>query len=232
MDVGTIYAGARARTIDLVAAVDPTVLEQTVPATPAWTGRQLLAHLVGVASDVLAQRFDMAGTDGWSARQVEERAGRSTAELVEEWQRTAADFDAAVGGQPLEGMVGALGVDIVQHEFDLRGLVGGPVPDDALDAMDPALNFMVGFLDRRVKKAGLAALHLHAGSQEWIVGPGESATAAAVTTTPLELFRVLAGRRSEAQIRALDWEGDPTPYFGVLSAFGPLPEADVVERFA
>jgi len=227
-----MYAQARERVIELVSSADPAALESTVPATPDWTGRQLLAHLVGVSADVLAQRFDMAGTDGWSARQVSERADTSVADLVDEWRAAAPAFDAALAGQPLEGMIGALATDIVQHEFDMRGLLGAPVTEQAAAAMEPALNFMVGFLDRRVKKAGLAALHVKAGSEEWTLGPGESAVAATLTTTPLELFRVIAGRRSAAQVTALDWDGDPTPYLPVLSAFGTLAQSDVHEHLA
>lgn len=223
-----MYADARARVIELVQGVDASVLEEQVPATPAWSGRQLLAHMVGIPSDVLAGRLDGVGSDAWGQRQVDERSGRSVDELVAEWRDSAAAFDGMVAGGP-EGMVGALGADAVQHELDLRALVGGGVPEGCLSAIDAFLNFMVGFMDRRVKKASLPALRLRAGNQDWTVGSGE--VAATLTTSPVELFRVVAGRRSERQVRALDWQGDPGPYLGVLSAFGPLSADDVIEPF-
>lgn len=223
-----MYADARARVIELVQGAPPSVLEERVPATPAWTGRQLLAHMVGIPSDVMAGRLDGVGSDAWGQRQVDEREGRSVDELVAEWQESAAAFDGMVAGGP-EGMVGALGADAVQHELDLRALVGGGIPDGCQSAVEAFLNFMVGFLDRRVKKAELGALRLRAGNQDWTVGSGD--VAATVSASPVELFRVVAGRRSEAQVRALDWEGDPGPYLGVLSAFGPLSKDDVVESF-
>jgi hypothetical protein len=40
------------------------------------------------------------------------------------------------------------------------------------------------------------------------------------------------GRRSEAQVRRYDWEGDPAPFLGVYSLFGPPPSDDVLEAGA
>lgn len=223
-----MYADARERVIDLVSGADPSLLDQTVPATPAWTGRQLFAHMVGIPSDVLAGRLDGVGTDAWGQRQVDERSDRSVEELADEWRSSAAAFDGMVAGGP-EGMTGALGADVIQHELDLRALVGAGVPDGCAAGVEAFLNFMVGFLDKRVKKASLPALRLRAGNQDWTVGSGD--VAATLTASPIELFRVVAGRRSERQVRALDWQGDPDPYLGVLSAFGPLSADDVVEPF-
>lgn len=228
MDIPTLYAQARSRVIELVQEADPSQLERVVPATPAWTGRQVLAHVVGITADVVAGRMDGVGTPAWGDRQVAERADASVADLVAEWRSTAAAFDPMLKDAP-EGMVGALATDLVQHELDLRASLGASIPDECLSAIDGFLNFMLGFLDRRVKKAGLPALRLRAGNQEWTVGPGDTDVAASVAATPVELFRVVAGRRSAAQVCALDWTGDPQPYLAVLSAFGPLSDADVLE---
>jgi hypothetical protein len=43
-----------------------------------------------------------------------------------------------------------------------------------------------------------------------------------------ELFRALGGRRSEHQLRAMDWIGDVDAIIGVLSRY-PLPTGDLVE---
>jgi uncharacterized protein (TIGR03083 family) len=229
MDAADIYADVRSRMIDLALATPADALAGQVPATPAWTGRQLIAHMVGIPSDVLAGRLDGVGSDEWSARQVAEREGKSVEELADEWRSTAEAFDGLVRSGP-PGMTGALVADIAQHELDLRGLLDQPAPDACAAAVDFGLNTMVFFLDKRVKKAELGALRLNAGNQEWTVGPGESEPVATLTTTPTELFRVIAGRRSAAQVRALDWSGDPEPYLPLLSAFGSLAATDVHER--
>ena len=43
-----------------------------------------------------------------------------------------------------------------------------------------------------------------------------------------ELYRALLGRRSAAQLRALDWGGEPPAEIEAVVVFGPAP-ADVVE---
>jgi hypothetical protein len=48
----------------------------------------------------------------------------------------------------------------------------------------------------------------------------------------MEWFRALFGRRSAAQLLTYDWQGNPEPYFGLLSLFGPLLPADVAEAGA
>ena len=224
MDAAEVYAQSRARIIDLARAAPPDALEKTVPATPAWSGLDLVRHVTGIPSDVLGGRLEGVGTAEWSQRQVDERKDKSVDEVVEEWQGTAEPFDAMVASGPA-GMVGALACDIVQHELDLRAALGRPPQEDMSGAIDYGVNFMAGFLDKRIRKRELPALKIKAESQEWTLGEGEPA--ATLTTTNLEFFRILAGRRSEAQVRALDWEGDPTPFLPVLSAFGPLSETDV-----
>lgn len=226
MDAAEVYAQSRARMIDMARNASPEALANTVPATPAWSGLDLVRHVVGIPSDVLAGRLDGVGGSEWSQRQVDERQGTSVHELVEEWQGTAESFDAMVAGAP-PGMVGALAADILHHELDLRAALDQPAGESMSGAVDFGVNLMAGFLDRRIRKAELPALKVVAESQEWTLGEGEPA--AALTTTNMEFFRALAGRRSESQVRAMQWEGDPAPYFPVLSAFGPLSPTDVAD---
>jgi len=40
------------------------------------------------------------------------------------------------------------------------------------------------------------------------------------------------GRRSAGQVRTYDWQGDPSPYFPLMSLFGDLPEMPVREAGA
>ena len=50
---------------------------------------------------------------------------------------------------------------------------------------------------------------------------GEGEPGATVTGPPYELARA-AGRRTEAQLRALTWTGDPDPYVETLASMGPI----------
>jgi len=57
---------------------------------------------------------------------------------------------------------------------------------------------------------------------------GEGALGATLTASRWELLRVVAGRRSRAQIAVLDWIGDPEPYLALLPAYGERTD-DLVE---
>jgi hypothetical protein len=63
--------------------------------------------------------------------------------------------------------------------------------------------------------------------QRWTLGAGSEM--ATLKASRYELFRALGGRRSEHQIRAMDWIGDVDPMIGVLSRY-PLPTSDLVEN--
>ena len=57
---------------------------------------------------------------------------------------------------------------------------------------------------------------------------GEGASGATLTASRWEFLRVVAGRRSRAQIAAMDWTGDPEPYLALLPAYGERTD-DLVE---
>ena len=57
---------------------------------------------------------------------------------------------------------------------------------------------------------------------------GEGPPAASLTADRWELVRVLAGRRSRRQIAALEWDGDASPYLGLLPTYGER-ATDLVE---
>ena len=220
VDMRATYASCRGRVLDLVDTLPPADADRPVPGTPGWTVRDVVAHLAGVAADVTAGRIDGAGTPPWTARQVAERADVPMAEIVQEWRGLGPSVDPVVSAAP------RIAFDALVHEQDLRCAVGLDGPGDH-DAADAAVQIVIDGLGRRLERAGAPALRVVAGETEWIIGPGEPA---ATLRLPFgELFRVLFGRRSEAQVRACSWEGDPAPYLALLSVFGPLPEADVVE---
>lgn len=62
--------------------------------------------------------------------------------------------------------------------------------------------------------------------QRWLLGTGSEV--ATLKASRYELFRALGGRRSEHQLRAMDWIGDVDAVIGVLSRY-PLPTSDLVE---
>ena len=79
-----------------------------------------------------------------------------------------------------------------------------------------------------IEGRGLPALRLQAGDREFVVGKGEPA--ASLAGSPFDLFRAMTGRRSERQVRRLQWEGDVDAFVPAFE-FGPFtfPADDLVE---
>ncbi len=119
-----------------------------------WTVADLAAHLAGGITDVATGRLEGAGTPEWTSRQVEERRGRSAAELADEiagGAKLAADLlgafdEAAWSGPapagydgPLGDGVGAIWYDSALHQDDIRHALGRPpamAPADVLASVD------------------------------------------------------------------------------------------------
>jgi len=59
VDCGIVYQRLRRRLMATVRSLDSDVLSLTVPATPAWSVRDAVAHVIGIAHDLNAQRFDV-----------------------------------------------------------------------------------------------------------------------------------------------------------------------------
>jgi uncharacterized protein (TIGR03083 family) len=103
-----------------------------------WTAGDVAAHVVGQLADVTAGRFDGLGTPEVTARQVEERRGRTPAQLADELAQVSivadailGSFDEAawngpgpVGGRTLGDGVEALSCDATVHADDIRAAVG------------------------------------------------------------------------------------------------------------
>jgi len=112
--------------VDAVAALAPTLtdaqLATTVPATPEWTVHEVLAHMVGVPSDMLSGRMDGAPGPGWTARAVAERRDRPVEDLVAELRSNADALVASVTDNPAPAPVW----DLAVHHTDVHEALGLP----------------------------------------------------------------------------------------------------------
>jgi uncharacterized protein (TIGR03083 family) len=216
-EVGTVYGACRERVGEMVRDLDAAQLATTVPAAPAWTVHDTVAHLVGIAADLNAGKVDGIGSDAWTGAQVESRRGVPIGELLAEWEANAPAFEASITA--LGGFMAAMAVaDVWNHEQDIRGALGvegGHDPAAEKLAIEGYAALRGGTLDA----AGLAPLRLRAGIDEWTTGEGEPG--ATVTTEPFEIARLLCIRRTAAEARAYRWEGDAEPYVVALTADGP-----------
>ena len=215
-DFVALYATARDRFTGLVREVPESDFDRTVPGCPNWTARDLVAHVAGVAADVSTGVLPTTGIDEWTAAQVEKRRGVAVPDLLAEWASTGIEDAIPTLPGPFAGIVV---VDLITHEHDLRAAVGRADRDDPATAL-PIRGYSRP-LGAKIDEAGLPALRIEAGDLSFVAGSGEPG--ATVRGEPYEVFRALAGRRSEADVRALDWDGDPAPYLPIFSAFGALP---------
>jgi len=200
----------------IVALLAPSVDASTpVPATPGWDVHAVVAHLGAVAEDILEGRLRSVPSDEETAAQVARARDRSLAELLERWAASVPGIQALLA----ERQIWPLVLDALSHEQDLRGALGQPGRRD-----DPDLLVAAESLLR----------NLSPGSDLTICteGPtftfGDHPETLILTTTRYEAFRWRLGRRSAAQLAAMDWSGDPSPVLDSLCTFGPR-STDLVE---
>lgn len=233
IDFVAVYRDSHERIVSLVASASPDDLQRAVPGCPGWAVRDLVAHLTGLATDVVTGNLDGVATPPWTSRQVAERADHSLDEMLAEWElRVPAMLEALEAFPDVRRAV----FDILCHEHDLRGALGLPGPSDP-DNVRAVVGAAAAPLRGRVAEAGLDALSIRTPEgDEWSAGGGDADGAVVPGVTleapTFELFRAMFGRRNQEQVLTYTWNGDSTPYLPLLSLFGALPEARVDEAGA
>jgi uncharacterized protein (TIGR03083 family) len=201
------YRTTRERIAALVRDAPPEALDAVAPATPDWRARDVLAHVVGVATDVVNGNVAEAGGDGWTAVQVDARRDHSIGEMLAEWDAAGAQVDTFVLSLPTT-ITGQLIVDTVTHEHDLRQAFGVPGARDS-DAVALGLRWVVDVLGRMYDDTGEPALHFeHDGAAS---RSGTMEPAITLRASTFELARAITGRRTLAEIGAYDWSPGAAP---------------------
>jgi uncharacterized protein (TIGR03083 family) len=236
------YEQAHAATVAILNGLSACQRMIVIPACPAWTVRELAAHMTGVAADAIAARFPVVNPHGpWAERQpvidtftaghVSSRQGMAIDEVLAEWAGSVAVLTKMLRGEQafpagsisiIDWMVVS---DICAHNQDLRGALDMP-GDRGSAGVSLSLQRYVAGLSQRIAAADLPALRLRTEHGEHVAGHGPPAPA--VTATEWELFRALGSRRSPSQIRSLQWSGDAGAYLPLLPAYG-LPGNDLIE---
>ena len=204
-------------------------LETTVPACPHWSVLDVARHLTGLAVDCSVET--LPGPQDWEEevmdrRHVDARRGLRRSEVLEEWREASPGFEKTLANVDPR-MAGAIVGEYACHEHDVRGAVGRPGARSSLCTV-VATDVFVNALLHRVGAAGLPVLQVHTSERKWGAPPG--VTVNEVSGDPFELFRAITGRRTAAQIQALDWRGPGAAdaYLPVFSAFG-IPESAIDE---
>ena len=220
-DGGVVYEQVRQELVALVRGLDDAELDRNVAATPDWRVRDVVAHVAGVARDI--NHLDLLDDgDAWTARQVARFADADLDVVLAEWDEEGPAFAAgltAAGEAFGAHFVG----DLHAHLSDIRATLGLPPHDDPA-TVAVALDFYQSSLDTSLREEGGGTVVLVVDDGERVAGDGEPT--ATVRGTSFDVLRALSGRRSLAQIRAMDWSGDVDALAPRLSRY-PLREADL-----
>lgn len=191
-----------------------------VEACPGWTVKDTIAHLLGVLADLTAGKIAEANGDDWGESHVLLARARSYADIAGEWHLRA---------NTSPGVFQELGeillADLVTHEFDIKQAIGNTQGRDEYVVRSVAL-FYLNALDHAWRAEGTPALRFI--TEDKSIDIGGDAPASSVTVGWWELMRLVSGRRSPDQVRALTWSTSPDPWINEMYVFGPR-ETPLVE---
>jgi uncharacterized protein (TIGR03083 family) len=175
-----------------------------------WTVGDVGAHVIGTMADITAGKFEGLGTPEVTQREVEERKGRSGAELADEMEQVIklgtdilAMFDDESWNGPAPGGLGvtvaegteALWYDAYLHGEDIRAALGqSPTTSPGLRA---SVSHITDILTRDGWGPAIVAVD---GMEEFPVSGGGGQR---ITGDPLDFVLVATGRK-DAAVLGLD----------------------------
>jgi uncharacterized protein (TIGR03083 family) len=215
VSIDEFYHDARLRIASLVGGLPPDALAAPVPACPRWAVHDVLAHLAGVAEDAVAGHLRGMPTESQTAAQVARCRGLSSEAVLDRWTKAAPGFERLIGAARIWAAV----IDVLSHEHDIRGAVGRPGARDTSGVR--------AVTDRLLRFETPVPLIIEVEDASFRLG-SPSPGGLTLRTGRWEALRWRMGRRSRAQLAAMDWSRDPGPLLDRLTVFGPAAE-DVVE---
>ena len=198
MTLASTYRQARARLSHLYGALSADQLHLLVPATPAWTVHDVLAHLVGGAADAVGDRLEGAGSATWTQRHVEERRARTVGEFLDEWDEVSPAIESTLTDDMMTRP--NIVADALCHESDVREALGLPPIDR--EHWQPFLEVAMRYLSYQLRHQPTVIIREEHGEQ-WTCGQGEPTTL--LRAQGYELWRAAYSRRSQRQIASWTW---------------------------
>ncbi|MBA2725933.1 MAG: maleylpyruvate isomerase family mycothiol-dependent enzyme [Actinobacteria bacterium] len=215
-DFGAAYSHCKLALCDVISSLTEHELRLNVPATPRWNVKDLFAHVVGIAVDFSTGNVAEVGKADWTQSQVDSRSSMSVNELIAEWN-PAAEQVAGAMEYIHPAMAGLTLADAVVHEHDLRNAVGRHGNRDGAP-LELSLNTYARWANKRFKDQGHPALKVTSGGTTWNVGLGDPQ--ATVEAPPFDMFRALAGRRTDEELSAFTWTGEREQLVPLISNYG------------
>ena len=214
--VADLYQMTRERIVALIGGCDDVVWSTAVPACPGWSVRDVVAHLLAVAQDWASGALAGAPTDAQTAEHVSRFADHDAAAMLNAWAHAGRELCRMAEATGLIAPVG----DITSHEHDIRAALGRPGARDS-EAVRYSSHQVLTRLETPVP------LRVVVEDAEYRTQPSEK-PGISLRTTRFDALRWRTGRRSRAQMAAMDWSADPTAVLDTLYLFGPA-GSDVVE---
>lgn len=203
------YTAGRLRLLDLGRSLTADQASQMTLACPAWSVKDVYAHLAGIATDILNNNTENAATVEWADGHVADRLARTFTEVLEEWTEAGAEvsnvMEAFGDAFPLQ-----LFIDQWTHEWDIRAALGPPAaatPDTTI--VDHYLDDLARAMVDEAADAGLPTLEVAVGATIFSAGAGPSV--GRLDLTSFEFGRISMGRRSRRQLAALRWPDRVNP---------------------
>jgi hypothetical protein len=175
-----------------------------------------VAHLAANAEDMVSGALAGPPTAEQTAAQIERMRERTLPELLDGWAKDAAQVEADAPAPALRLPL----IDITSHEHDIRGGLARPGARDS-----EAVRVCSQVLLQGLRPP--APVRVVVEDAEFRVGP-EDGDELVLITKRFDALRWRMGRRSPAQLAAMQWSADPTAVLGNLFVFGPA-KADVIE---
>ena len=178
--------------------------------------RDVVAHLAAVADDWVRAGLTGAPTDEETAAQIARFDGQHDVRDRRGMDRRGRSAGPSRRNRGVEPPVG----DVTSHEHDVRAALGRPGARDSA-----AVHYSSDRLLTNLRPP--VPLRVTVEDAEYRSGPDDGAEIQ-LRTTRFEALRWRTGRRSRAQLAAMDWSEDPTPVLDHLYMFGPA-DTDIVE---
>lgn len=210
-----------------VKSLDQGVAHLRVPACPAWTVHDLLAHQVHQLAGASDRTFPIVdavtalaakdpGERESARRRQEQWIERGVARLRRHgWSRLLRRWRSLVDSAPEVALEG-LFPDIVVHLFDLHG-VSAVRSDRDRPFVVEALRFWAEYADGHVRNAGRAGLRLDVSDSIRI---GSEDAEVVIAGDAFELLRTITGRRSLDQATARLGGVDDRESIQVVAVYG------------
>ncbi|MBS2966090.1 maleylpyruvate isomerase family mycothiol-dependent enzyme [Actinocrinis puniceicyclus] len=215
MSIDEFYCSVRLRIRALIDDLPSEAHAAPVPACPGWRVRDVVAHLAATAEDAVAGRLAGVPDEQHTADQVARFRDLALEEVLGRWEAAAPGFERVIA----ERGIWAGAADIVSHEHDIRGAVGRPGARDS-EAVRAVSDWLLRFKPP-------VPLTVEVEDARFELG-GPPPDALTLRTTRWEAVRWRTGRRSRAQMAAMDWSDDPAAVLDHLAVFGPAAH-DLIE---